>query len=272
MDRSNRKRMRKIPLDKETWELTKLRVYHSHILQEYIFPHFRDHSEYDIIRSMVELMEDTGISKQIIYAFIKTGRVLTEMDLKFVSSEDKKAWRKAIRQYNQLIKSGALSPSDSLIPFIKASKRVPNPKKNQAELEHLFDARNFHHSIVEVSRKQFLSYDFPDAVFNAYRKVLNTVKEKSGNTKEDGIALVTSVFNPKHPLLQTPLVNVIGDVSIQEGIMHLFMGAVLSIRNIFAHKDVYLTDTDATLEYLSFASFLCKILDIMQKQSKQPPY
>lgn len=267
MDWSNRKRMRKFPLDKETSELMKLHLYHSHILQKYVFPHLRDQSEYDTICWMVELMENAGISKQMIYAFIKTDRLLTEMNLKFVSSEDKKAWREAIRQYNQLIESGALSPSDSLIPFIKASKRVPNPKKSQAKLEHLFDTRNFHPSIVETSRKQFLSYDFPGAVFSAYKRVLNTVKEKSGNTREDGIALVTSVFNPKHPLLKTNLVDMTGDVSIQEGIMHLFMGAVLSIRNIFAHKDVYLTDTDATLEYLSFASFLCKILDIMRKQS-----
>lgn len=267
MNQSNRKRIRKIPIPKETLERLKLHLYHSHILQKYIFPHLRDRSEYDIIRWMVELMENAGIDKQIIYAFIRTdGLLLTEMNLKFVSSEDKKAWTKAIREYNKLIESGALSPSDSLVPFIRASKRVPNPKKSQAELEHLFDAKNFHHSIVEASRKQFLSYDFPGAVFNAYKKVLNAVKTKSGNTEEDGIALVTSVFSPKHALLQTPLVSVTGDLSIQEGIMHLFMGAVLSMRNIFAHKDVYLTDTDATLEYLSFASFLCKILDIMQKR------
>jgi len=74
------------------------------------------------------------------------------------------------------------------------------------------------------------------------------------------------VFNPEDPILQSPLAAWTKDASIQQVIMHLFMGAVLCIRNVFAHKDVYLTDTDATLEYLSFASFLSKILDAMTKK------
>jgi hypothetical protein len=94
--------------------------------------------------------------------------------------------------------------------------------------------------------------------------VLNQIKEKSGCIKEDGVGLITLVFNPRHPLLVTPLAIWAQDPSIQEGVLHLFMGAVLSIRNVFAHKDVYLTETDAALEYLSFASFLCKILETTQ--------
>jgi len=217
---------------------------------------------------MVKLMEKANISKQFVYAYIKTrGLLLTEEKKKFASAKDKREWIEAVRQYDQLIESGALNPSDSLIPFIKASRKIPNPKKSKAELKRLFEARDFHKSIVEASRKQFLNYDFPGAIFSAHKKVLNNVKEKSGNMKEDGISLITSVFNPKNPILQIPLAMWTQDTSIQEGIMHLFMGAIFCIRNVFAHKDVYLTETDATLEYLSFASFLCKILDVTQKRS-----
>jgi uncharacterized protein (TIGR02391 family) len=258
---------RKIPLDKETSELMKMMLCNSHILEQYVFPHARDRSEYDLIRQTVELMEKASIDKQFIYAYIKTrGLLLTKENQKYVSPEDKKEWQEAIRQYDQLIKSGTLSPSDSLIPFIKASKKVLNPQKSKTEIEQLFDTRNFHKSIVDASRKQFLNYDFPDAIFSAYKKVLNSVKEKSGNLQEDGVPLVTLVFNPKNPVLYTPLAAWTQDTSIQEGIMHLFMGAVLCVRNVFAHKDIYLTEVDATLEYLSFASFLCKILDVMQKR------
>jgi len=153
-----------------------------------------------------------------------------------------------------------------LIPFISASKTPLNPKKGKSELKRLFDSRNFHALIIASSRKQFLNYNFPDAVFSAYKKLLNTIKEKSGCIQEDGITLVTTVFNAKDPILVTPLAKWSQDPSIQEGIMHLFMGAVLSVRNVFAHKDIYLTETDATLEYLSFASFLCKILDNTQRR------
>ena len=47
--------------------------------------------------------------------------------------------------------------------------------------------------------------------------------------------------------------------------MHLFMGAVLCVRNVFAHKDVYMTNVDHTLDYLSFSSFLFRILDVMER-------
>jgi uncharacterized protein (TIGR02391 family) len=258
---------RKIRLDKETSDLMKMHLYHSHILEQYVFPHARDRSEYDLIREMAELMEKASVSKRFIYAYVKTrGLLLTEENQRFVSAEDKREWIEAIRQYDQLIKSGALKPSDSLIPFIQASKKVLNPNRSKTQLKRLFDNRNLHKSIIEASRKQFLNYDFPDAIFEAYKKVLNNVKEKSGNMKEDGIPLITSVFNPKKPILQTPPAIWTQDASIQEGILHLFMGSVLCIRNIFAHKDIYLTETDTTLEYLSFASFLCKILDTTQKR------
>lgn len=258
---------RKIPLDEETSELLKMHLYHSHILEQYVFPQARDRSEYSLIRQTVELMEKANVNKRFVYAYIKTrGLLLTEENQKFVSSKDKREWVDAVSQYDQLVESGALNPSDSLISFIKASKKVLNPKKSKAKLKRLFDARDFYKSIVDASRRQFLDCDFPDAVFSAYKKVLINVKGKSGNMKEDGMSLVTSIFNPKNPVLQTPLVMWTEDTSIQEGIMHLFMGAVLCIRNVFAHKDIYLTEIDTTLEYLSFASFLCRILDVLQKR------
>jgi uncharacterized protein (TIGR02391 family) len=267
MSSNKRTNTRKIPLDKETFELMKLVLCNSHILEQYIFPHARDLSEYDHIRQTVELMEKASIDRRFIYAFIKTrGLLLTKENKKYVSSEDVKEWKNAVRQYDQLTESGVLSPSQSLIPFINASKEIPNPKKSKLELEQLFDCRNFHKLIIEASRKQFLNYDFPDAIFSAYKKVLNSIKEKSGIIQEDGVSLVTAVFNPKNPVLITPLSLWTQDPSIQEGIMYLFMGAVLCVRNVFAHRDIYLTETDATLEYLSFASFLCKILDVTQKR------
>ena len=190
--------------------------------------------------------------------------MLSVANVKFASSEEKKEWIDAIKQYRKLVLSGALQPSDSLVPFIQDSKDVPNPRKSKSELEHLFDGRNFHKAVVETARNQFINNDFPSAVFNSYKKLLIKIQEKSGNFNDDGTPLVTSVFNPKNPVLQSSLARWTGDASIQEGIMHLFMGAVLSVRNVFAHKDVYLTNPNDTLEYLSFSSFLFKILDVME--------
>jgi hypothetical protein len=47
----------------------------------------------------------------------------------------------------------------------------------------------------------------------------------------------------------------------QEGFMHLYMGAVIGIRNPKAHGMVEQRDPYKTLKYLSFASLLAKRVD-----------
>jgi uncharacterized protein (TIGR02391 family) len=267
MSTSKNRRTIKIPLNNEfTRQFArdrKFRFINSHILEDLAFPEYQDESPYETTKRTVVAMEMGGCAKEKMFAFIKTGRMLSVANVKFTSSEDKKEWTDAIKQYKKLVLSGALQASDSLVPFIQDSKDVLNPIKSKKELETLFDGRNFHKSVVDCARNQFINYDFPNAVFNSYKRLLVTIKEKSGNFN-DGTPLVTSVFNPKTPILQSSLARFTEDTSIQEGIMHLFMGAVLSIRNVFAHKDVYLTDSDDTLEYLSFSSFLFKIVDVLE--------
>jgi len=262
----NRRVRAKIPINTEHGRALLHQLTNSHILEDRVFPEFLDESEYDIFKRMVSYMEQAGMEKQHIYAYIKTnGLLVTEANVKKVSAEDMREWIEAIKEYEKLVNSGALQPSDSLVPFIQASKEIPNPRKSKTELKHLFDGRNFHKAIVETSRNQFIEYAFPDSVFNACKKLLTHIQYKSGNFNDDGLNLITSVFNPKNPILQSSLARLTKDASIQEGIMHLFMGAVLSVRNVFAHKDIYMADVDDTLDYLSYVNFLFKVLDVMEK-------
>jgi uncharacterized protein (TIGR02391 family) len=238
-----------------------------HILQDHPFPEYQDESKYDFVKRVVEAMELADVEKKErgrIFAFIRTGRFLTTENMKLLSSEVKKEWFDAIEEYEGLVEEGFHKPSDSLVPFIEASKSVSNPRRSRKELEHLFDTRNLHSAVVEASKHQFINNDFPSSVFNAYKKLLAQIQDKSDDFFEDGVKLVTSIFNPEKPVLQSSLAKWTADTSIQEGIMHLFMGAVLCVRNVFAHKSVYLTNPNDTLEYLSFASFLFKILDVLK--------
>jgi uncharacterized protein (TIGR02391 family) len=265
MSSSKKKYVGKIPRNTEWGRAIESQLCNSHILEELVFPEARDHSPYEITKSIVESMEQEDVKKEHIYAFIKTGRMLSNANVKYASLEEKRKWTEAIKQYEKLVKSGTIQPSDSLVPFIQDSKEVENPRKSRAELEHLFDIRHFHEAVVGASRNQFVKYDLSDSVFNAYRKLLVTIQENSGNFREDGIRLIASVFSSKSPVLQSPLARLNEDTSIQDGIMYLFMGAVLCIRNVFAHKEIYLTDVDHALDYLSFSSFLFKILDAMER-------
>jgi uncharacterized protein (TIGR02391 family) len=267
MSSSNNRRVRaKIPANTKLGRDLLRQLTNSHILENRLIPPAPDESQYDIFKRMVGYMEQAGFEKRHIYAYVKTnGMLVTEANIKKWSEEDKREWIEAIEEYERLVTSGALQPSDSLVPFIQASKEILNPRKSKTELEYLFDGRNFHKDVVEASRNQFVNYAFPDSVFSAYRKLLICVQHKSGNFSDDGLNLITSVFSPKNPILQSGLARITKDSSIQEGIMHLFMGAVLSVRNVFAHKDVYITDVDDTIDYLSFASFLFDILDVMER-------
>lgn len=262
----NRRVRARIPINTELGRDLLRKLTNMHILENRVFPPRLDESVYDISKTIVDGMEQVGVEKRHIYAYIKTdGLLVTEDNIEKVSAEDMREWIEAIEEYEKLVNSGALQPSDSLVPFLRASKEIPNPRKSKTELEHLFDGRNFHKAIVEASRNQFIEYAFPDSVFNAYKRLLIDIQHKSGNFSDDGLNLITSVFSPKNPVLQSSLARWTKDASIQEGIMHLFMGAVLSVRNVFAHKDIYMTNVDDTLNYLSFANFLFKVLDVMEK-------
>jgi hypothetical protein len=104
-------------------------------------------------------MEKARIRKELIFAFIKTERMVSE-NKKYLTKAEKQEWTDAVEQYRKLVKSGALQPSDSLLPFINASKEVPNPRLNQEELSFLFDVRNFHASVIISARNQFINCDF----------------------------------------------------------------------------------------------------------------
>jgi hypothetical protein len=56
------------------------------------------------LRSLVASGVKAGMAPEKIYAVIKTGRVLTERNLKFLSKEDIKEWEDACDEYNRLAK------------------------------------------------------------------------------------------------------------------------------------------------------------------------
>jgi hypothetical protein len=57
-------------------------------------------------RTIVAAAIRTGASPEIIYAMIKTGRMLTEYNMKFLSEEDIKEWSDAAEEYRRLVGSG----------------------------------------------------------------------------------------------------------------------------------------------------------------------
>jgi uncharacterized protein (TIGR02391 family) len=94
-----------------------------------------------------------------------------------------------------------------------------------------------------------------EAVFAASKALINYVKERSGRYDLDGAPLVRTVFSKNGPVLAFNDLADQTDLDEQEGMMHLFEGAVLTIRNPGGHSFPKGSEQRA-IEYTSFLSLL----------------
>jgi uncharacterized protein (TIGR02391 family) len=118
-----------------------------------------------------------------------------------------------------------------------------------------FDRLNLHPRILEVSRERFLDGYPWDAVFAASKALVNYVKDRSGRHDLDGAALMRTVFSRNAPVLAFNDLKDQTDTDEQEGMMHLFEGAALAIRNPGGHSFPEGPDQRA-IEYISLLSLL----------------
>ncbi len=56
------------------------------------------------LRELVALCVKTGVRPSVIYAMIKTGRMVTQQNMKLLSKSDLKEWRDAYDEYDRLEK------------------------------------------------------------------------------------------------------------------------------------------------------------------------
>jgi len=117
------------------------------------------------------------------------------------------------------------------------------------------DRFELHPRIREVSRDLFVDGHPWDAVFAASKALVNYVKERSGRHDLDGGSLMREVFSRNNPVLAFNDLVDQTDRDEQEGMMHLFEGAVLAIRNPGGHSFPEGSEQRA-MEYICFLSLL----------------
>jgi uncharacterized protein (TIGR02391 family) len=93
------------------------------------------------------------------------------------------------------------------------------------------------------------------------------VKERSGQYDLDGAALMRTVFSKNNPILVFSDLADQTDLDQQEGLMHLFEGAVLSIRNPGGHAFPEGTERRA-IEYISLLSLLAYLVQEARKRPR----
>jgi uncharacterized protein (TIGR02391 family) len=129
-----------------------------------------------------------------------------------------------------------------------------------------FEKLNLHPRIADVARDLFLDGHHFEAVFAGAKALVNFVKDRSGQHDLDGAALVRTVFSKHKPVLAFNNLSDQTDLDQQEGLMHLFEGAVLGIRNPGGHAFPEGTEQRA-IEYISLLSLLAYLV----QEAKKPP-
>jgi hypothetical protein len=67
-----------------------------------------DESTDEIWKSLLQVAGDSGIDPAIVYAMNKTGRMVTEANLEFLTDSELQEWNDAVNEYRQKIESGEI--------------------------------------------------------------------------------------------------------------------------------------------------------------------
>ena len=67
-----------------------------------------DDSTDEIWKSLLQAAGDSGIDLAIVYAMNKTGRMVTEANLEFLTHSELQEWNDAVNEYRQKIESGEI--------------------------------------------------------------------------------------------------------------------------------------------------------------------
>lgn len=176
----------------------------------------------------------------------------------FMGGEDWEYQRNFIKGIPESIKM-----VEGLIKWLEEKKEDILNNSSQKKLV-VFENLNLHHRIYEVCSDLYRDGYYANAVFDASKALINYVKEKSGRTDLDGANLMRTVFSRKDPILAFNDLKDQADFDEQEGMMHLFEGAVLAIRNPRGHT--FLDDSsEFALEYIGLISMLANRLEGAKK-------
>jgi uncharacterized protein (TIGR02391 family) len=130
-----------------------------------------------------------------------------------------------------------------------------------------FEKLNLHPRIADVTWELFADGHHFEAVFAGAKALVNFVKERSGRHDLDGAPLMRAVFSKNNPILAFNDLIDQTDQDQQEGLMHLFEGAALGIRNPGGHAFPEGTEQRA-IEYISLLSLLAYLVQEAKKSGR----
>jgi uncharacterized protein (TIGR02391 family) len=123
-----------------------------------------------------------------------------------------------------------------------------------------FGDLDLHSELARAVTPLFENGHYANAVEDACKVLDALVKLRSGRSDLSGTDLMHAVFSPKNPILRFSELKTDSERSEQQGMMYLFAGAMLALRNPRAHGLIQ-DDPESALKCVAFVSFLVKTLD-----------
>ena len=128
----------------------------------------------------------------------------------------------------------------------------------------LFKEIDLHPELQSAVWKLFEDGHYANAIEDGCKVLEAFVKMRSGKYDIHGTELMQRVFSPKNPILKFNELKSESEISEQRGMMFLFSGLMLALRNPRAHGIIE-DKPDTAIEILSFLNFLLKSLDKCKK-------
>jgi uncharacterized protein (TIGR02391 family) len=125
------------------------------------------------------------------------------------------------------------------------------------------DQYTFHNTIEAVSGQLLRDGHYKQAALEAYIRVIEEVKARSGSSDLDGDSLMNHSFgcDGRTPLIKFNSLQTDSEKDEQKGLMFLFKG-VVGLRNAKAHSNTLFDSPQRAHEYLALASLLMRLLEI----------
>jgi len=141
---------------------------------------------------------------------------------------------------------------------------IPEPSRvcvPSQDLISLFSRLEFHEALKDDITEMFRDGHFNEAVRKALERFEKRIQDTIDEHKTIGQSLMSKAFNKSSPLLRINANMTGNDLSEQEGFMHLTMGAMSGVRNLYSHGDVAQMGAMDAIERLAFVSLLFKRID-----------
>ena len=122
------------------------------------------------------------------------------------------------------------------------------------------DPDSLHPRIAEAAGELLKDGHFWEAVFAASKALVLHVKARSGREDLDGVSLMRTVFSKNGPILRFNGLDGQTALDHQEGMMHLFEGAVMALRNLGGHSFPN-GPSEIALQHIQLLSLLARRAD-----------